>query len=87
VDIHRKPGYDPCELFSNASKARIAWLLLRKKLGFRTVLDVVPLDPSLVRGSHGRLPDDPAEGPLLLGDGDRPRPMAEVKDAILRALS
>jgi predicted AlkP superfamily pyrophosphatase or phosphodiesterase len=86
VDIHKKPGYDPCELFSNASKARVAWLLLRKKLGFRTVLDVVPLDPSLVRGSHGRLPDDPSEGPLLLGDGDRPRPMAEVKEAILRAL-
>ncbi|MHC4550925.1 MAG: alkaline phosphatase family protein [Planctomycetota bacterium] len=87
VDIHRKPGYDPVELFTDAGPLRIAWLLLRLKLGFRTPLDVIPLDTALVKGSHGRLPDDPGEGPLLLGDGDRPRPMTEVKDAILKALS
>jgi len=86
VDIHRKPGYDPVELFANAGALGIGWRLLRNALGFRTLFDVVPLDPGRVRGSHGRLPDDPAEGPLLLGDGDRPRPMTEVKDAILRAL-
>jgi len=86
VEIHKKPGYDPCELFSTAGPLRVAWLLARKKLGFRTLLDVVPLDASLVKGSHGRRPDDAAEGPLLLGDGDRPRDMGDVKDAILRAL-
>ncbi|MFQ5845651.1 MAG: alkaline phosphatase family protein, partial [Planctomycetota bacterium] len=60
VDIHRKPGYDPCELFldPNVSKLRLAGMLFRKKLGLRTVLSVVPLDTDLVKGSHGRLPDD-----------------------------
>jgi predicted AlkP superfamily pyrophosphatase or phosphodiesterase len=71
VDIHRKPGYDPVELFLDpairAPALKIAWKLLQKKLGFRTLLDVIPLDSSLVRGSHGRIPDDPARGPLLLG--------------------
>lgn len=86
VDIHRKPGYDPCELFCDASRLAIAWTLFRKRLGFRALLKVTPLDASLVRGSHGRLPDDPAQGPLLIGDGDRPRAMSEVKAAILRAL-
>ncbi len=33
VDIHRKPGYDPCELFMT-SPARAAFRLLQKKLGF-----------------------------------------------------
>jgi len=87
VDIHRKPGYDPCELFSAASPLAVAWMLLRKKLGFRTLFRVTPLDTSLVRGSHGRRPDDPTEAPLLIGDGDRPRPMAEVRRAILDALA
>jgi predicted AlkP superfamily pyrophosphatase or phosphodiesterase len=70
VDIHRKPGYDPVELFLDPS-IRIPPLalgsrLVRKKLGFRTLMDVIPLDASLVRGSHGRIPDDPARGPLLV---------------------
>jgi predicted AlkP superfamily pyrophosphatase or phosphodiesterase len=87
VDIHRKPGYDPCELFNAMSTLGVAWTLLRKRFGFRALLRTTPLDASIVRGSHGRLPDDPAEGPLLLGDGDRPRAMAEVKTAILAALA
>ncbi|MCO5240898.1 MAG: alkaline phosphatase family protein [Chitinophagaceae bacterium] len=52
VDIHKKPGYDPVELFMT-SKSRAAYKLLRKKLGFRYVMDVIPLDASLVKGSHG----------------------------------
>jgi len=86
VDIHRKPGYDPCELFfdKRVSKASVAWTLLKKKLGFRTLFEVVPLDPSVVGGSHGRLPDSPAEGPILLGDDDRPRDMTEIRATILR---
>lgn len=71
VDIHRKPGYDPCELFLDPArpflKARLAAKLLARRLGFRNVLDVVPLDPTLVRGSHGRPPSDPASGPLWIG--------------------
>jgi predicted AlkP superfamily pyrophosphatase or phosphodiesterase len=86
VDIHKKPGYDPVELFKDASAVRIAWILLKKRLGFRTLLDVVPLDTSLVKGSHGRLPADPSEGPILLGDTDRPRPLTAIKQLLLDAL-
>ena len=71
VDIHRKPGYDPCELFLDPALRlpvlRVANRLARKKLGLRYLMDVIPLDASLVRGTHGRLPDDPADGPLWIG--------------------
>ncbi|MCK6462187.1 MAG: alkaline phosphatase family protein, partial [Planctomycetes bacterium] len=87
VDIHRKPGYDPCELFNAMSAPAVAGTILLKKLGFRALLRTTPLDASIVKGSHGRLPDGPADGPLLLGDGDRPRAMAEVKAAILARLA
>ncbi len=70
VDIHRKPGYDPVELFLDPSvpwmKARIAWKLLQKRLGFRMLMDVVPLDATLVKGSHGRRPSDAREWPVLI---------------------
>jgi predicted AlkP superfamily pyrophosphatase or phosphodiesterase len=70
VDIHRKPGYDPCELFLDpalrAPKARIALRLAQKIAGMRYLMDVIPLDATLVRGSHGRLPDDPQDGPAFL---------------------
>ncbi|HEY8374258.1 MAG TPA: alkaline phosphatase family protein [Pseudonocardiaceae bacterium] len=70
VEIHRKPGYDPAELFMDPTdrfvKLRAAAALARKKLGMRYLMDVVPLDPAPVRGSHGRLPDDPLDGPVLL---------------------
>lgn len=52
VDIHKKPGYDPCEMFMT-SKLRAGYKLLRKKLGFRYVMDVIPLDATLIKGSHG----------------------------------
>ncbi len=54
VDIHKKPGYDPVELFMT-SKARAGYKLLRKKLALRYVMDVIPLNADLVKGSHGRL--------------------------------
>ena len=59
VDIHKKPGYDPVEMFMT-SKLRAAYKLLRKKAGFRYVMDVIPLDAMLVKGSHGRVgtPDE-----------------------------
>jgi hypothetical protein len=70
VDIHRKPGYDPAELFLDPAqrlvKLRILSKLLKKSLGFRYLMDVVPIESSLVRGSHGRLPGDLAEGPILI---------------------
>lgn len=91
VDIHRKPGYDPVELFLDPTiplpAAKIAWTLAKKKLGFRTLLDVIGTDASLVRGSHGRLPATPAEGPVFLcSDGAFGRDrleMHEVRDLLL----
>ena len=65
VDIHKKPGYDPVELFMT-SKARAAYKLLRKKAGFRYVMDVIPLDATLVKGSHGRLVKEEAQRPVLI---------------------
>ena len=70
VDIHRKPGYDPVELFLDPTqplvKARIVGKLIQKKLGFRYLMDVIPLDATLVKGSHGRPTDDADEGPLFI---------------------
>jgi predicted AlkP superfamily pyrophosphatase or phosphodiesterase len=72
VEIHRKPGYDPVELFLDpaisAPKLAIARRLLLRKLGFRTLMDVIPLDATLVRGSHGRPTDRPDDGPLVMTD-------------------
>lgn len=67
VDIHKKPGYDPVEMFMS-SKGRAAYKLLRKKAGFRYVMDVIPLDASLVKGSHGRLENNKAFHPVLITD-------------------
>jgi predicted AlkP superfamily pyrophosphatase or phosphodiesterase len=93
VDIHRKPGYDPCELFLDPNlrwpAGRVAWRLLQKKLGFRTLFDVIPLDASLVRGSHGLPASDPLDGPLWISDckdSDSAVPMTAVRNAILEAL-
>ncbi|QEH33394.1 Type I phosphodiesterase / nucleotide pyrophosphatase [Aquisphaera giovannonii] len=95
VDIHRKPGYDPCELFLDPNlawpKGRIIRRLVRKKLGFRTLFDVIPLDPSLVRGSHGLPAQALGDKPVLIGDGpppdgDGPLPMTAVHGLLLRTL-
>nr|WP_187361281.1 nucleotide pyrophosphatase/phosphodiesterase family protein [Phytoactinopolyspora mesophila] len=70
VDIHRKPGYDPAELFLNPAdprvKLRAGMALARKKVGLRYAMNVIPTDGRWVKGTHGRLPDDPADGPVLL---------------------
>lgn len=70
VDIHRKPGYDPVELFIDPAlsfpKLKIMRKLLKKKLGFRILMDVIPLDATLVKGSHGRIPADTREHPVMI---------------------
>jgi predicted AlkP superfamily pyrophosphatase or phosphodiesterase len=94
VDIHRKPGYDPCELFLDPKlwwpTGRTIRRLIQKKLGFRTLFDVIPLNPRLVKGSHGLLAADALDRPLLLGDGPAPPegelPMTAVRDLLLLAL-
>ena len=69
VDIHRKPGFDPVELYIDPElklpQAKVALTLLKKQLGFRYLMEVIPLDASLVRGSHG-LPTAPGAGPLFI---------------------
>lgn len=70
VDIHRKPGYDPVELFLNPEikipQVKVGLKLLKKQLGFRYLMDVIPLDASLVRGSHGCVSNSPDESPLFI---------------------
>ncbi len=83
VDIHRKPGYDPVELFIDPALRfpflKAGWFLLGKKLGFRGLLEVVPLDPRLVKGSHGRDEAPPGEQPLVIGtDAGEVRSAPEV---------
>ena len=86
VDIHRKPGYDPVELFLDPAislvKLRIIWRLLQKKLGFRMLMNVIPLDASLVKGSHGKRPSDTNEYPLLISSDKTllSRPQIESTD-------
>jgi predicted AlkP superfamily pyrophosphatase or phosphodiesterase len=95
VEIHRKPGYDPAELLFDpanpgAAKRRAAIALARKKLGLRYLMDVVGLDAgaAAIRGSHGLLPADPDDGPVLLCSSPqaaRPRYEAtEVKGLLLQ---
>ncbi|MFJ9667965.1 nucleotide pyrophosphatase/phosphodiesterase family protein [Streptomyces sp. NPDC101219] len=92
VEIHRKPGYDPVELFMDPLdpyvKVKAATALARKKLGLRYRMAVVPLDPSPLRGSHGRLPASDDDGPLLICStpdavGDRVA-ATDVKQLLLR---
>lgn len=93
VAIHHKPGFDPCELFFDPKlrfpKLHAARRLLQKKLGFRMTMDVVPLDATIVRGSHGLPAADPLDRPILIGHGPNPGPivpMIAVRDLVLNAL-
>lgn len=85
VDIHRKPGYDPVELFLDPAlrwpKLRIAWRLLQKRLGFRALMDVIPLDATLVKGSHGLHPADPRDWPVVIGGPQAPVPAGPMEAA------
>ena len=92
VDIHRKPGYDPLELFIDPQlpfpKLKIATRLLQKHLGMRMLMDVIPLTPELVKGTHGRREADAQHGPLLIATrkdlATARLPMTSVKSLILK---
>jgi hypothetical protein len=64
--------------------------LLAKKLGFRTLFDVVPLDAALVRGSHGLGRAQAEECPVFIGSGPAPAAGAmhqtAVHELVLQAL-
>jgi predicted AlkP superfamily pyrophosphatase or phosphodiesterase len=92
VDIHRKPGYDPVELFIDPAialpKLAVGWRLARRALGFRTPMDVIPLDAALVKGSHGRPTERADHGPLFISSHrnlvpEGPVSATDVKEAIL----
>jgi predicted AlkP superfamily pyrophosphatase or phosphodiesterase len=72
VDIHRKPGYDPVELFVDPAiklpMVKIASKLAARKLGFRNLLDIIPLDASLIKGSHGRVDNSRSRSPVFIGN-------------------
>jgi predicted AlkP superfamily pyrophosphatase or phosphodiesterase len=93
VEIHRKPGFDPVELFFDPGihwpKVAIGWRLARRTLGFATLMDVVPLDATLVKGSHGRVTDNAVDGPIFLSSEaslapEGPVAATAIKDLILR---
>ena len=96
VDIHRKPGYDPVELFIDPqipfSFLKLGWILLKKQLGFRTLFDVISLNASLVKGSHGCMPRTREESPLLISQQLESLPQkahfqaTEIHDIILSHL-
>jgi predicted AlkP superfamily pyrophosphatase or phosphodiesterase len=91
VDIHKKPGYDPVELFVDpkisAPKLKIAWRIAKKLLGFRMLMDVIALDATIVRGSHGRPGVEERDGAILISSEKRfERPhwrMADIPSLIL----
>jgi len=92
VDIHRKPGYDPVELFTDPNISmlplKVAGKLMKKKLGFRTLLDIIPLDAGLVKGSHGRIPEDKSDWPVFISDELISHEMApqDVYNVILKSV-
>ncbi len=96
VEIHRKPGYDPVELFLDPAiripALTVGWKLIKRKAGLRSLLDVIPLDASLVKGSHGRRTGWEEEGPVLISRQKELVPSAritslDVHDHILRHLA
>ena len=91
VDIHRKPGYDPVELFVDPEikvpMAAIGSRLIRRKLGLRTLLDVVSLkDTALVKGSHGRPTDDPEHGPVVISSNAELLPEGQLESTQFKQL-
>lgn len=96
VDIHRKPGYDPVELFLDPQlklpQIKIGLNLIKKQLGFRYLMDVIPLDANLVKGSHGCLPTSVAESPVFITSQKQLLEQesivaTEVKNLLLRCLT
>ena len=92
VDIHRKPGYDPVELLIDPKIAfprlAVASRLARKAMGMRYLMDVIGLDATVIKGSHGRPTDRPEDGPLFLTTApeliaDGPVPATAVKQVLL----
>lgn len=84
VDIHRKPGYDPVEMFMDPKnpliKLHAGYKLARKLLGFRYLMDVIPLDATLVKGSHGGINIPKEYYPIIVTDQAAEKPELEAVD-------
>ncbi|MEM7397105.1 MAG: alkaline phosphatase family protein, partial [Verrucomicrobiota bacterium] len=93
VAIHAKPGYDPCEMLIDPAialpKLKVAGKLLRKAAGLRYLMDVIPLDAGLIKGSHGLCPQTEENQPLYVStipcEPDE-MAMCGVKNEILRLI-
>ena len=85
VDIHKKPGYDPVEMLTDPKDKfvmpKVILKLLKKKLGFRTVMNIIPLKAELVKGSHGRIPEDEKDWPIFISNNE-----AMLKDNKIKAI-
>jgi predicted AlkP superfamily pyrophosphatase or phosphodiesterase len=95
VDIHRKPGYDPVEMLADPDirflKAKVGMKILKKMLGFRYLMDIIPLDASLVKGSHGAIPKDSLDHPVFISQHkdlikDESLSAINVQDLILKSI-
>jgi predicted AlkP superfamily pyrophosphatase or phosphodiesterase len=90
VEIHRKPGYDPVELFVDPAirypRLAIGARLAKRALGLRTLMDVIPLDASLVKGSHGRPAAHVENGPLLISSEPKFLPEAQLPATAVKQL-
>ena len=49
-------------------------------------MDVIPLDASLVRGSHGRIAIKPADGPVFISSEARLIPEQPVEAVVVKDL-
>jgi hypothetical protein len=96
VDIHQKPGYDPAELFFDPAdkyvKAKAGLSLAKKKLGFRSLLEIVPLDATVVKGSHGIRNERTEDRPMVATNAPSLLPedalqATDVYDVMLRHLT
>ena len=85
VDIHKKPGYDPVEMLTDPKDklvmAKVIGKLIKKKLGFRTVMNIIPIDATLIKGSHGRIPEETADYPILISNS-----VLASKDSVIEAV-
>lgn len=91
VDIHKKPGYDPVEMMTDPKDklvmAKVVGKLIKKKMGFRTVMDIIPIDATLIKGSHGRITEDLEDYPIFIsnhssGKNDQTISAIQVRDLI-----
>ncbi|MCW5517450.1 alkaline phosphatase family protein [Muriicola sp. Z0-33] len=82
VDIHKKPGYDPVEMLTDPSDKlvvpKVIGKLLKKKMGFRTVMNIIPLKAELVKGSHGRIPEDTDDFPVFISTRKNSLPVSPL---------